>query len=164
MRPRLLFLSGLDWFSLGVRVLTNSRAAHVAIVVGDNVLHAASKGVFLEDRRRLYTAYRYSDIAEFEVLPDVGLGLDYLYSQLGQPYDSGEVFSRVITQVLNGFSGFDKMNAVGSRGQWTCARFAMAIDPMRDRIPAWWRLDPRTVTPASLLQATRTSPSFRRVA
>jgi len=164
MRPRLLFLSGLDLISLGVRVLTMSRAAHVAIILGENVVHSVSKGVLLEDRRRLYTKYHYEDIAEYEILPDVGLGLDYLLSQLGRPYDNGEVASRIITQILNGFTGIDRMDSLTSRGQWTCARFAMAIDPMRDRIPAWWRLDPRTVTPASLLKATRTSPRFRRVA
>lgn len=163
-RPRVAFFAGVDPFSLAVRAFTASRVTHAAVAIDGNILHAASKGVLLEDRRRLYTHYLYEDVAEFEVLPDVTPGLNYMLKQLGKPYDLTEIASRVISKIANAFSGIDRMDALNSPGQWTCARFVMALDPTRVVFPEWRALDPRTVTPASLLQATQISPYFRRVA
>lgn len=163
---RILFSSGLDPFSVFVRLATMSKTNHVSIVVGDNVIHAVTKGVRIEDRRRLYTSYNYSDVAEYEILPDVSLGLDFVMRQLGRSYDTAEVATRFVSKLVNGFGSHEAVPAVGqtSPGQWSCARLAMAIDPTRRQIPEWRKLNPQTVTPGSLLQATRTGASFRRIA
>lgn len=163
---RVLFSSGTDPFSMFVRLATVSKTNHVAIVVGDNIIHAVTKGVRLEDRRRLYTNYNYTDVAEFEILPDVRFGLDFIVHQLGRPYDRGELVTRLASKISNALSGHEAIPAIGgiSPGQWSCARLAMAIDPTRRQIPEWRGLNPQTVTPGSLLQATRTGASFRRIA
>jgi len=163
---RILFSSGTDPFSVFVRLATVSKTNHVSIVVGDNILHAVTRGVRIEDRRRLYTHYNYTDVAEYEILPDVSYGLDFVMRQLGRAYDRGELVTKLASKLSNAFGVHESAPAAGqlSTGQWSCARLAMAIDPTRTQIPEWRRVNPQTVTPGSLLQATRMGASFRRVA
>lgn len=153
---RLLFLTGEDWFSVGIRAFTQGLPSHVGVCFGpqgSHVLHAVSKGVKIEPRERLYAKYSFYDVAEFQIIPDVRPGFHQAASQVGKPYDKGEIYSRVINKVVRVACPWVPEAAV-SEGQWTCARFAMLLDPMGARIPEWRSLDPKTVTPVELLRAT----------
>jgi hypothetical protein len=163
---RLLFLTGEDWFSVGIRAFTRGLPSHVALAFGPDgsqVVHAVSKGVRVEAREQLYTKYLFYDVAEFGVVPDVRAGLQTALTQVGKPYDKGEIYSRLINKVVRVACPWVP-EAAASDGEWTCARFAMLLDPLGARIPEWRALDPKTVTPVELLRATEGGlGSFRRI-
>lgn len=168
-RPRILFMTGQDPFSVSVQMMTYSDVSHCGIVIPSEatqpemVLHAAGRGVKYEPRARLVSKYRFSDIAEYEILPDVSDGVIFLLKQVGKRYDNEEIVSRVILRVLQVASPWVTKAALPSPDQWTCARLAMAVDPTRTRLPEWKSLDPDSVTPIDLLTATDGGPHFRRV-
>jgi hypothetical protein len=169
-RPKLLFMTGQDPFSISVQMMTYSDVSHCAIVLprvegaaDEMVIHAAGRGVKFEPRSKLYKKYRFLDIAEFEILPDVSYGVSYLLAQVGKPYDTEEVVSRVFLRIAQVASPWVRKSAVPSPGQWTCARLAMAIDPYRNIISEWRTLDPDSVVPIELLNASVNGLNFHRV-
>lgn len=161
VRPTLIFTSGDDPFSLSVQMVTMSAASHVVIGFGDEIIHAIRQ-VRHEARSRLYTKYKYTEVAEFEIVPDVTPGVQYLVSQVGKPYDFDEVISGLFMRSFQFLMPTWQKNAIATQGKWTCARLAMALDPYRNRIPEWWSVDPEGATPAALLQ-TMGGASFRRI-
>ena len=168
-RPKILFLRGRDPFSLSVQMMTLSEVSHVALILpsdrGELALHALVKGVRLEPRDKLDR--NFDPVAEFVVLPDVRTGLAFLLKQVGKPYDEGEVASRLFYHGLQAI--FPWIAGAGTstpaKDKWTCGRLTMALDPVRNRIPEWWVLDPSLVTPVDLLDTTtkNSAGSFFRV-
>ena len=158
---RLVFTTSDDLFSLGVRMLTFSDVAHVAIGLGnrgDRLLHATLKGVVVQPRK----TWRQRTVADFEIVPNVLRGLIRCGAQLGKPYDDAEVALRPFLAMLQYISPFAPRSGA-SPTAWSCARFVMLLDPGGYQIPEWRDLDPLTATPADLFGRCLGGQSFRRV-
>lgn len=159
---RLVFTTGGDLFSFGVQVMTLSDVTHVAIGLppnGELLLHATLKGVVLQPRAK----WRQRPIADFAIRPNVLGGLARAASQIGKPYDTGEVAFRPFLAALQYLAPLAPRSAAQGTAAWTCARFVMLLDPGGDRILEWRGLDPLTATPADLLERCLVGPSFVRV-
>lgn len=166
-RPHILFATGNDPFSLGVKLLTTSSISHTAIVIDENtIIHAVTSRVKREPRSKLYTRHHFTDVAEFEVIPNVDVGLNYLNQQIGKAYDMDEIFSGLFLRCLQLVAPTAvTKNGYSTKNKWTCARLAMGLDPQRNRIPEWWKIDPDGVSPEDLFQASNngTGNSFNRI-
>jgi hypothetical protein len=160
--PTLVFTSGFDPFQLMINLATFSRAGHVAIGIGTNLLHAYEKGVVYEPRERWFTSKRQYLVHETEILPDVSCGIESCFSKLGQPYDVIGAFKLAILITLKRM--WSPLRSLGpvSEASHTCASFVMLLDPSGERIAEWRDLRRDIVTPADLLQAAY-GPSFRQV-
>jgi hypothetical protein len=159
-RPTLVFTKAWDWFQLLVNISTSSQASHVAIGIGDNVLHVDARGVVLEPRLAWMIRKRQHVVSEVAIMPDVSDSLGYCLSKVGQPYDYPGILRAAIGIALDRM--LSPLRSLGSApdGSFTCAGFVMLLDP-DGRIPEWKKLDRSVVTPADLLRAV--GPSFREL-
>jgi hypothetical protein len=162
MQPTLVFTSGFDPFQLLINIGTFSRAGHVAIGIGTNLLHAYERGVVYEPRERWFKTKRQFLVYEAEILPDVSYGIDSCMSKVGEPYDVAGAFKLAILITLKRM--WSPLRSLGpvSKNSHTCASFVMLLDPHGERIREWRDLRRDIVTPADILVLAR-GPSFRQV-
>lgn len=155
-----MFTRGRDPFQALIQNATVSRAAHVAIGLGDSLLHADGRGVVLEPRAKYIDEARQTIVAEYEILPDVGYGLHVCASQVGQ----GSILDFTVgvlrtTLAMIATRTLSRMHVPSIEGR-TCASFVMQLDPRGERIIEWRSIRRAAATPADLLAATA-GPSFR---
>jgi len=160
--PTLVFTAGFDPFQVLINISTFSRAGHVAIGLGNSLLHAYEPGVVLEPRERWFTAKKQRLIYECEILPDVSTGLQECFAHIGEPYDVLGAIRIGIWITLKRFLSPIQNLGPASKTSHTCASFAMLLDPQGERIREWREVRRGIVTPADLLLAAR-GPSFRSV-
>jgi hypothetical protein len=153
---------GWDPFQLLINVSTRSVAAHVAIGLGDQLLHAYEPGVTLEPRERYLQAKHQKVVAEYEILPDITDGLAEAISNIGKRGFLGGAAQIGIIRALQ-MCGSPLQFLVPSNER-TCARFAMMLDRTGACIPEWREINRRAVVPADLLEAAEVGLSFQRVA
>lgn len=151
---------GWDPFQLLINVSTRSVASHVAIGLGDHLLHAYEPGIIFEPRAAYFQKRDQRLVAEFEILPDVSDGILTAAENVGQ-----RGFLRGAAQII----ATRALRIAGSPLCWfvpsterTCAQFAMSID-RAGIIPEWREIDRRAVVPADLLDVARIGPSFAQV-
>lgn len=155
--PTILVLTSDRPLGRVIRWFTAGPASHVAIGLGDHVLHARGAGVIFEPRERLGEQH-YARLAEYAIQADVRSGLGHVLGQLGKPYDVGDLFGWLVRP---------RRRAVkldGARDRWTCVRLALALDPERTQIPEWYAIDPGLATPTDLWRSMEGGLSFVRVA
>jgi hypothetical protein len=154
-----VFSSGpTSLFQAIVKIATLSNCDHVAIGLGDQLLHARDRGVVLEPRAAW--ARKNNVIAEAEILPDVTPGLERCLSRVGQNYDLAGILRIGIGLALR--RTLSPLRPWGSEpDEHTCAGFAMLLDPHGEVIPEWQELSRRSVVPCDLLNAL--GPSFRKL-
>ena len=153
-----MFSSGSTWFQALVQFVTLSSCDHVAIGVGDHLLHATDKGVVFEPRAKWFRRNEF--IAEYEILPNVSWGLEGCLGLIGQPYDTQGVIRTGLGLALRRtLSPIRPWSA--DLGSHTCAGFAMLLDPHGQSIPEWQSLSRRSSAPVDLLDTL--GPSFRKV-
>jgi hypothetical protein len=163
-RPRLVFTTGVDPYQLLIKVGTRSPATHVAIGLGDHLLHAYEVGVVVEPRD-----YWFGDemqqqlIAEFVVLPDVSVGLHHAWQKIGQKYDVAGAFKIGLLRALRALGSPVRSLGKVADDAHTCACFAMLLDTNGLQIPEWRGIDRELVVPGDLLNVCD-GPSFARVA
>lgn len=160
--PTLVFTSGFDPFQLLINLATFSRAGHVAIGLGPNLLHAHERGVTLEPREHWFVGKKQKLLYEVEILPDVSPGIERCLSKIGEPYDVVGAFKLAILIALKRM--WSPLRTLGppSTNSHTCASFVMLLDPYGAHIPEWRELSRDVVTPADMLFLAR-GPSFRPV-
>lgn len=162
-QPTIVFSSGLTWFQVLVKAATLSNVDHVSIGLGDHLLHARDRGVVLEPRSKWFIDNRQSFLAEYEILPDVSLGLAECRRRVGEPYDHLGIartwFDHLWRRTLSAIN-FDF--AAASRAH-TCTGFTMMLDPDGTRIPEWQSIARGSAVPADLYRRTASGPSFRRI-
>ena len=158
---RLVFTTGLDPFQLLVGVTTGSKATHAAIGIGDDqLLHAYEPGVLLESRDEFLRGKKQTLVAEFAVLPDVTDGIYEALSHVGKRYDVAHVIKIGLLRLLRPFT----LRLWPEReDRFTCARFAMLLDPYGEAIPEWRDVWREAVVPADLLDRALVGPSFVRL-
>ncbi len=160
-RPTLVFTSGVTWFQLLVKVATLARVDHVAIGLGDHLLHARDTGVTLEPRSRWFADNRQTFVAEYEILPDVSTGLAECLRRVGEPYDKlgvARTFLGLIWQRGLSATMLDLQSAARAH---TCAGFVTKLNS-DNVIPEWCGLSSGSVVPIDLFRAIE-GPSFRRI-
>lgn len=158
-RPTLVFTTGLDPFQVLINVSTLSEAGHVAIGLGDHLLHAYEKGVVYEPREVWFTGKRQRLVRELEILPDVSEGVARCMQHIGEPYDVGGVLRTALRILLSRLQSPVVVRPNARISSHTCASFAMLLDPEGARIPEWRGVHRGTVTPADLLEVA--GPSFQ---
>lgn len=158
-RPTLVFTTGLDPFQVLINVSTQSWAGHVAIGLGDHLLHAYERGVVYEPREAWFTGKRQRLIRELEILPNVSDGVTRCMRHIGEPYDVGGVLRTALHIMLSRFQSPVVLKPDARITAHTCASFVMLLDPEGARIPEWRDVQRGTVTPADLLEAA--GPSFQ---
>jgi hypothetical protein len=84
MPVRLVFTMGWDPVQLLINVSTRSRAAHVAIGLGDHLLHAYEPGITLEPREAYLGNREQHVVAEYDVLPYVDDNLRDALAHIGR--------------------------------------------------------------------------------
>jgi len=159
-KPTLVFTSGFDPFQLLINIGTFSRAGHVAIGIGAELLHAYEPGVRVDSREYWFGVKKQRLIYECEIVPDVMAGLAECASRIGEPYDVVGVLRAMFWLTLKRFASPLQRPGAASKTSHTCASFAMLLDPDGIMIPEWRELERGIVTPADLLLAAR-GPSFR---
>ena len=159
---RLVFTMGWDPFQLLINVSTRSTAAHVAIGLGDHLLHAYEPGITLEPREEYLEKREQKLVAEYNVLPYVDDHVRAALVHIGQRGFWLGVFQVGFIRALR-LCG-SPLSHLFSSNERTCARFAMLLDPRGDRIPEWQGIHRHAVVPADLLVAAEAGPSFERVA
>jgi len=153
---------GWDPVQLLINVSTRSRAAHVAIGLGDHLLHAYEPGITLEPREAYLGNREQHVVAEYDVLAYVDDNLRDALAHVGRRgWWTGAIQIAAIRALR--VCGSPLQHLIPSNER-TCARFAMLLDPRGDRIPEWGGIHRRTVVPADLLAAAETGLSFQRVA
>ncbi len=156
MLPTVLVLSTDRPLGRAIRWFTRGPASHVAIGLGDHVIHARDRGVTYEPRAALGEQH-YALLAEYAVLADVRPGLAHVLNQHGKPYDVSDLLGWLVRPRRR------RVQLDGQRPRWTCVRLALALDPDRSRIPEWASLDPGLTTPTDLWRSME-GASFHRVA
>lgn len=161
-RPTLVFTSGFDPFQLLINIGTFSRAGHVAIGYGNDLLHAYEPGVEITPRSYWFGEKKQRLIHEYEIVPDVSRGMLRCIDRIGEPYDVVGVLRAMFVLTLKRFASPVRTRGTASKASHTCASFVMLLDPEGGIIPEWRDVDRSVVTPADLLIAAR-GPSFQPV-
>jgi hypothetical protein len=158
----LVFTTGFDPFQMLISVAGKSFAAHVAIGLGDQLLHAYEPGIVLEPREDYFAKQQQRLVAEYAILPDISDGLQGALKNVGKRGFFGGAAQIAIIRALR-MVGSPLQHLVPSNER-TCARFAMTLDRKGERIPEWRDVDHRAVVPGDLLAAAEAGPSFQRLA
>ena len=145
-----------------ISAASRSLAAHVAIGIDDQLLHAYEPGIILEPRDDYMTKSKQYLVAEYAILPDVSDGLDSAIRTIGKGGFFGGMAQIAIIRALR-LTGSPLQRLIPSNER-TCARFVMTLDRDGSRIPEWRDVDKRAVAPGDLLMAAKTGPSFMQVA
>jgi hypothetical protein len=153
---------GLDPFQALISVAGRSLAAHVAIGLGDQLLHAYEPGVTLEPREDYIRNMNQRIVAEYMILPDIDSGLQKALANVGKRGFFDGAAQIAIIRALR-MVGSPLQHLVPSNER-TCARFAMTLDRKGDQIPEWRDMDRRAVVPGDLLAVAETGSSFQRLA
>jgi hypothetical protein len=158
----LVFTMGFDPFQALIAVTGKSFAGHVAIGIGDHLLHAYEPGITLEPREEYLVKRDQRIVAEYAVLPDVSVGLGDAIQKVGQRgFFSGAAQIAIVRALQICGSPLQHLVPTNER---TCARFAMTLDRRGAHIPEWREINRRVVVPGDLLAVAETGPSFQRVA
>lgn len=153
---------GFDPFQALIAVTGKSFAGHVAIGLGDQLLHAYEPGITLEPREEYLAKRDQRIVAEYAVLPDVSVGLNGALQKVGQRgFFQGAAQIAIIRALQMCGSPLQHLVPTNER---TCARFAMTLDRDGIHIPEWREINRRIVVPGDLLTAADVGPSFRLVA
>ena len=156
-----MFTTGFDPFQAVIGLAGRSVAAHVAIGVDDQLLHAYEPGIVLEPRADYMTKMRQKLVAEYAILPDVSAGLSEARTKIGKGgFFLGAAQIAVLRALRIVGSPLQRFIPTNER---TCARFAMLLDRTGTVIPEWRSVDRRAVVPGDLM-AVAGGPSFQRVA
>lgn len=158
--PTLVFTAGWDPFQVLINITTFSRATHVAIGLGPDLLHAYEPGVKLDSRQWWFNKKHQRLVAEYEILPDISPGLYECLAHLGEPYDTVGVLRTAAKIILQRMQSPIQTTGSAAALSHTCASFVTLLDPYGERIPEWRNLDRGTVTPADLISRCL-GPSFR---
>lgn len=158
----LVFTTGFDPFQMLIGIAGKSFAAHVAIGLGGQLLHAYEPGVVLESRDDYFERMNQHLIAEYAILPDIDLGLQKALTNVGKRGFFDGAAQIAIIRALR-MVGSPLQYLVPSNER-TCARFAMTLDRRGDQIPEWRDVDRRAVVPGDLLAVAETGSSFQRLA
>lgn len=158
--PTLVFTTGLDPFQALINLSTFSRAGHVAIGLGPELLHAYEPGVKLDSREWWLTTKRQRLVAEYEIVPDISKGLAECLGHIGEPYDVLGAVRAAIAIALRRLWSPLRAPWPASISAHTCASFVMLLDPHGERIHEWREIRRSVVTPADLLVACE-GASFR---
>jgi hypothetical protein len=158
----LVFTTGLDPFQMLISIAGKSFAAHVAIGIGDQLLHAYEPGITLEPREDYFAKQKQHLVAEYAILPDVGDGLREALTHVGKRGFFTGATQIAIIRALR-IVGSPLQHLVPSNER-TCARFAMMLDRKGERIPEWRDVRRRSVVPGDLLAVAEDGSSFQRLA
>jgi len=158
----LVFTTGDDLFQGLIGLHTESRATHVAIGLGAELLHAQENGVCLDPRGYWFGTRKQKLVAEFAILPDVTDGASRALSHVGERFGWFYVFKagllRRLAPLLRSL-GLDPVY------QQSCTQLVLQLDPQGERIVEWQGLWPRAaLAPSDLLEVASWGPSFRRIA
>ncbi len=157
----LVFTTGFDPFQMLISVAGKSMAAHVAIGLGDQLLHAYEPGIVLEPREDYFANKQQKLVAEYAILPDVSDGLDEAMGNIGKGGFHVGATQIALLRILR-IVGSPLQHFI-STNERTCARFAMLLDRTGERIPEWRAVNRRAVVPGDLMMVAD-GPSFQRVA
>lgn len=159
--PTLVFTQGSSLFEWLVRLGTLSPASHVAIGLGDKLLHVHGGGVVLEDRATWMQQRKQELVAEFGIIPNAAGEIAAMLQTLGQSYDAPGITRMVFHRAIAPTTPL-RWNAIPASR--TCAAFVMQLDPGGTKIPEWTGIRRDLVAPGDLLRAADKGPSFRRIA
>lgn len=156
-----MFTTGFDPFQAVISLAGGSLAAHVAIGLGDHLLHAYEPGIVLEPRTSYLTRMRQRLVAEYAVLPDVSQGLGEALTHVGKGgFFLGASQIAILRALRIVGSPLQHLITTNER---TCARFAMLLDRTGAQIPEWRGVDRKAVVPGDLIAVT-SGPSFQQIA
>lgn len=157
----LVFTTGLDPFQALIGIVGNSIAAHVAIGIDDQLLHAYEPGIVLEPREAYFENKEQHLVAEYAILPDVDDGLREALQHVGKRGFALGAAQIAIVRALQ-ICGSPLQHLIPTNER-TCARFVMMLDRTGDKIPEWKSVRRRAVVPGDLLSVAESGASFQRL-
>ena len=157
----LVFTTGNDWFQTLIELHTGSSATHVAIGIGNQLLHSHEDGVVLEPRSYWFGKRKQKLIAEFQILVDVDDGIRGVLRHVGKGFGVAHVLKAGLLRKLTPW-----VRSLGpdSTDRLSCTQLVAMIDPHGEHIPEWRYLWREGLAPVDLLEVAAWSPRFRRIA
>lgn len=158
----LCFTTSNGFLSRIIRRVTRSETSHVAFSTSLHgvpvLVHAALGGVQITPRARWLKQNRL--VAEFDVKPDLSMGLAEAVRRVGDRYDYRGLLGHLAVLFAWRWLHRRIQNPFASPVQYVCSELVIR-SAVSGKIPEWAHIDPERITPGMLLDLCRMGESFK---